>query len=531
MSFPSQSHVTQQEPSKARGSSCNHCRRRKLKCDGKRPICDVCRRSTLPLDDCEYPVGGHSRAHILQEKISILETRLGELETPTPPGSSVQLHNPYSQYSRGNTAPLATPRFKDSRVKKHLVRMMKMTTIERRRLFLDTFLSFAPEVGFFLDPVEFRSSFIDGSACKPLMSAALLLVAYVSREEQRETEYLSSTTESLASNSQFRFSPQNPPALISTIQVYVLLANYLFFKGKTLEGKYYANTALSLILGTGLHRTQHPDQLPPARDVPEWGERINAVWAVLSLNAAWKVAEENSSSACVGWNPSTWKVGVPWPLEIGQYNTISPNYLRGNHADTIQGFLENMEDNGYSTPALYAKACILFERATALYHRNQPNLSLAEAQQFRTSYESVSAVLSRFISKLRGLEPPNSKERAKRMFVIYLLTRVALVQLLYARGAHSQPQILPVLESIVGYIRSSRLDDFGVVDPLVATLLRVVGNVLLELLRASPSSDLSAGFDTIINAMMTLSKGTTGSMMETQASILRERRIAMFRTT
>ncbi|KAF7294639.1 adenylate kinase [Mycena indigotica] len=61
-----------------RGSACLSCRRRKLKCDGTRPICTQCTKMTR---ECEYDDKKQkSRTQKLKEKLSMLEQRLRELE-------------------------------------------------------------------------------------------------------------------------------------------------------------------------------------------------------------------------------------------------------------------------------------------------------------------------------------------------------------------------------------------------------------------------------------------------------------------
>lgn len=63
-----------------RGSACLSCRKRKMKCDGSRPVCQQCSRANRAAD-CEYDDGKtKTRTQILQEKIQRLEARVHELE-------------------------------------------------------------------------------------------------------------------------------------------------------------------------------------------------------------------------------------------------------------------------------------------------------------------------------------------------------------------------------------------------------------------------------------------------------------------
>lgn len=65
-----------------RGSACLSCRKRKMRCDGQRPICGGCARANRSAD-CEYDDGKtKTRTQLLQEKIHRLEHRLQQLEGP-----------------------------------------------------------------------------------------------------------------------------------------------------------------------------------------------------------------------------------------------------------------------------------------------------------------------------------------------------------------------------------------------------------------------------------------------------------------
>ncbi|KAJ7090422.1 hypothetical protein B0H15DRAFT_838560 [Mycena belliarum] len=64
-----------------RGSACLCCRKRKLKCDGTRPVCNQCIKMNRD-EECEYDDKKHkSRTQKLKEKLSLLEQRLRELES------------------------------------------------------------------------------------------------------------------------------------------------------------------------------------------------------------------------------------------------------------------------------------------------------------------------------------------------------------------------------------------------------------------------------------------------------------------
>ncbi|KAI0737938.1 fungal-specific transcription factor domain-containing protein [Daedaleopsis nitida] len=71
-----------------RGMACLCCRKRKMKCDGARPVCAQCSKASRA-DECSYYEKKRtSRTQLLQAKITKLEARLRELEAEHSPDSS-----------------------------------------------------------------------------------------------------------------------------------------------------------------------------------------------------------------------------------------------------------------------------------------------------------------------------------------------------------------------------------------------------------------------------------------------------------
>ncbi|KAJ6500684.1 hypothetical protein C8R45DRAFT_1071233 [Mycena sanguinolenta] len=95
-----------------RGSACLCCRKRKLKCDGTRPVCTQCIKMNRD-EECEYDDKKQkSRTQKLKEKLSVLEQRLRELESgsaATSPSSSDPGSLPVTQHSSPELAALPSP--------------------------------------------------------------------------------------------------------------------------------------------------------------------------------------------------------------------------------------------------------------------------------------------------------------------------------------------------------------------------------------------------------------------------------------
>jgi hypothetical protein len=116
-----------------------------------------------------------------------------------------------------------------------------------------------------------------------------------------------------------------PSHRLHIIQAEVLLSNYFFANQRTLEGGYHANSAYSLAVASGIHnmQTRNPPEskLPPVLDDIEEGERVNACWAIFTLDRGWAGALGfNSNITCtVGGNVV---LTTPMPREIDEYGTV-----------------------------------------------------------------------------------------------------------------------------------------------------------------------------------------------------------------
>ncbi|KAJ3782771.1 hypothetical protein GGU10DRAFT_362771 [Lentinula aff. detonsa] len=123
-------------PYTARGQSCSNCRRRKIKCDGKRPVCSQCLRSPGSSAEhmvCEYAAANRSEIHALEANIRVLQNRI-QLPTPTHPSDN----EPYAEALSGQQ------------------------TVDETMYqpLLEIFLRYARELGFFLHIPRFRDSLL-----------------------------------------------------------------------------------------------------------------------------------------------------------------------------------------------------------------------------------------------------------------------------------------------------------------------------------------------------------------------------------
>ncbi|KAF7305933.1 Zn(2)-C6 fungal-type domain-containing protein [Mycena chlorophos] len=435
-----------------------------MKCDGAQPICGPCRRDNRP-EDCEYTHGQRARAEMLEESITQVEKRIAELQSPrmrpVEDPNRVLLQAPYAggPPTRTNwTAPPEPP----------------MDMVEK---LVDTFLLGASEFGFFLNFSRFRQRAVlhqaTGSPHRPL--PALLTVVYLwglrlSKEpslQAQEQVFLARALEQVASS----LSAPHPDRVLHTLQAQILLAYYFYTSGRFLQGKYHASAAASLALSTGLHVRAASAALGPARTAVEDGERVHAWWAVVVLDATWAVAlEENPNLDLAA------QVDTPWPLEMQLYEKgqFNPSVKTTN---TIRNFIQGIStsDAGTSTPALLAKAAILWQHAYT--HRNAPG-------PVKTALEARIAQFITFLplpTSFQGITP----SMTRMLLVTHSMAHAAAIEL----GGH--PGSARALLGIVAATASP--PPGGAINPIMGTVWRKACRVLMDQMapsRAYQAQDL-----------------------------------------
>ncbi|KAF7293823.1 Zn(2)-Cys(6) binuclear cluster domain-containing protein [Mycena chlorophos] len=352
-----------------RGKACMTCRRRKIKCDGRKPACGQCRRTPGTADDCEYPIEGRSRTQQLEETIKRLHERIGELEAAAEGG--MVLHEPYSDQdepvitlrmdsplsyhedswmgagtrkgksrSHSPTSRVASPHSATSSSSTKVDDPLPEVTIP----LVDTFLTTFSRVGFgfFLSPSTFRRCALYPSQHPHRPSPALFYA--VLTWASHLTNLASHSPSSLipSSNpevflrrtlhhlpSDITTGLTSPRVLLHAIQAEVLLALYYLTLGHPVEGTYHSSAAVSLALSAGLHRlgssplasgsgampfdlTIDPDATAPQ---PTYDERVAGFWTVLALANYWSVVHSPGPAAGATALAGA-DVDTPWPREI-----------------------------------------------------------------------------------------------------------------------------------------------------------------------------------------------------------------------
>ncbi|KAJ7134931.1 Zn(2)-Cys(6) binuclear cluster domain-containing protein [Mycena crocata] len=506
-----------------KGKACFNCRRRKVKCDAKKPICTPCVSFVGGgLHDCEYTEVGLAQSQVLEEQISILETRIQELEQPREMRTSVGLHNPYQPGHHRSSSNSQFDAFPSSQSTSANRNTPNLTPGPRSmglfQALINSFMRHASQIGFFLSPQLFEA-LSSGAAPSQIASPALLDAvclwgSHLSRSENLSAHESNFLSDALRSTAASLSSAHSATAILHTIQAEILLAQYFFRNARILEGKYHASAAVSISLSSGLHKIRSADvrdsakstvdSLSPAASALEEGERINAFWAVLTLNNCWFAADGSPSDVSY----TAHGIDTPWPLDIAAYSEDS-RLLPFQSSATIDNFLANFPDRGTSLPALHAKAAVIFEQASRLaarYTESRNHASLSE------EFGKLDAVIEAFKQIL-----PSHGAQSQISLVIHTLTHVATIQLhnpFCLKSAVSRARAGTAAMAVVALLRQTDVRELRYIDAITGTLWTAACQVLItELSRAQYSSNgtaqnvgqLAEAVDTVLAAMSVFS--------------------------
>ena len=297
---------------------------------------------------------GVSRTKLLEENISILESRIQELESPDTVSRSVKLHALPASGSQTGRIELTMPSAhdvpasasaNDSRVNltsdeiySLWAHSLTISLVHYVTVFhsTDAFLLHASRIGFFLNVGKFVGYVrgpLGASGQRPLLDVLISViclwgsrfssnVAIQARQDQLLGNAVRQVTDALSLvNSEV---PTHD--VISFIQAEVLLSNYFFTYGRLLEGRYYSSAAITLALSYKLNMKPRDagspasptllSALPPPEDPIEVGERVNAFWTAHALYKAWAVALESPSAVWAGEGSFGAQVEISWPLSM-----------------------------------------------------------------------------------------------------------------------------------------------------------------------------------------------------------------------
>ncbi|KAJ3771184.1 Zn(2)-Cys(6) binuclear cluster domain-containing protein [Lentinula raphanica] len=498
-----------------RAKACNHCRKRKTKCDGKRPICTQCHARSKPGMElvCEYPVVGHTRKRTLEESISTLERRIRELERAESDDDAIRLYDP-SNYPSTSSSPFGTSSNSPSSSSSLLLdastpeQSLYATAFQEEiplalgQRLLQAFVPHARAFGFFLNIRRFISTTTlpltlgDYSRpCPGLICVIYLIGLHLSgASEDEESAFLSRALLHVSNV----LSASHPLRLIHGTQAEILLSTYFFRTGRILEGKYHLSAAVSLATCANLHKLRSGSMspfvpnvmgldgpsLPEPKDLIDEGERINAFWTVFTMCNCWGVGVGGFSSMMFESYGS--RIDTPWPLDMEDYEEerLPPNYIG---VSTVRNFLSQaplqpLRVHGMSRMALYAQASLLLERAASLRSTFEKDLHPDEHSRYMKTFTSLDSLIDSFTSSL----PPLSQTYTSSPdFVIiwatHLICRVATIKLheiFASSNAFSRKKVLECAEGCIMLGRGRDLSGIEV-NPIFGLLWKIAGEAII----------------------------------------------------
>ncbi|KAL1737171.1 hypothetical protein EV714DRAFT_241019 [Schizophyllum commune] len=453
------------------------------KCDGGRPICGHCLKTPSGHDDCQYPDDGPSQADMLEAQVAVLEDRLAKLQGP---GEPVTLHNPHHRSAQHATSPSST---REGRA----ATMISEPPPQTARVLLNAFVPYSNQLGFFMDRQRFlaRISNPMGHPDRPtasLLHAIHLWGARFSRggvDGYEERHFLAAALHHLPKDL------ANKRALLDIIQAEVLISFYFLDIGKSVDGPYHSNSAVSLCLGARLNLVHSPDAnaasvVDPGTDA----ERIRAFWTCLVLDNYWSIAHGSPAAL------ESIKIDTPWPEEA---------FMQARHSrDTVTSWLRGSSPGGTSVLSLNAKATILMQRSSAVITRNriEPNS--------RPSNPTVAAELQALDHALQATKAQLLHIDRSRRDALFVVTD-ALICAGHARlhapwiksAKVSSMKCAAAVDSVAKAAHSFRPHEGAWISPIMATLWPLLAELSLKFPEATPDGPFTgrSGAKAILNAM------------------------------
>nr|GAT45826.1 predicted protein [Mycena chlorophos] len=467
----------------------------------------------MSYQDCEYASEGPTNVQRLEHQIAGLQAQIRGLEDPASRPSTPSLRP--SSTLRSYLPPTVAV----SRVSKPF-QAISGPILSR---LVTNFMKHARiQSGLFLD-----AGTRPDAASPALLTTVQLWAIHFSRtqssaptpESEFEAPYLAralaATADALQHLPRRPAAPDQEKVVLQAIQAHVLLANYFFRNVRIVEGRYQLGAAVGLVLAAGLHKLSGD----PAE------ERINAFWTVYVMDCGWTVADGSPSNFPEDIQAA---VDVPWPDDLSQAVSGS---------GTIAGFFSQpsglVSANNSSPAALRSKAAVLFERASALVGRYQPQMSPDDQHNFSLAFTNMDVVIQRLRQTLvtAGTDPDSRMAR--------LFASVAVIQLhtpfAWTPSWESQTSRTRVLEAARSVLATCEQLQPGFENAIVGTLLTITFRVFLAAIafrRSQPTlaaaanaslpteAELRACSEHMLVIMRTLARGC--KLIEAQAMMIEE---------
>ncbi|TDL23572.1 hypothetical protein BD410DRAFT_897602 [Rickenella mellea] len=478
----------------ARGLACISCRRRKIACNGVRPVCGECSRKGYE-EDCEYTDQAEpTRTEMLEETIAILESRIRGLE-----------QGGLESNAQSSAARSGTLEFKNTSLSMGPFSETDDLPPDVSNMLINLFLPHATQLGFAIDIPRFKTSLTFPRTHPHYPHSTILNSIYIwslrlsnspdllPLEHHFLQKALDAVKDAVGSN--------QPKDRIHVIQAEVLLSNYFFVAGRFLEGRYHSSAAASLAMGSGLHRSpfalaveprSHGRSqglvgkvdtftIPPPADNTDAGDRTNVFWSVFNVDQCWSAIM--GERPVISEDPATlgMQIDAPWPSDSGieLRSNVNSTYSR-----TVIGFLSgattSFSESAISTVsslAVRAQTSAIFQFATNSARQSDPR-SPRDVANLRT----ISRNVEFYINALPNLSSLPMEDLPAHI-VARTLGYAALIQLTESaarsdQGAHSLA--LRSARSIVELAELAAASGGIFLDPIVSGIWSLATNVFAQ---------------------------------------------------
>ncbi|KAI0784378.1 hypothetical protein C8Q75DRAFT_810155 [Abortiporus biennis] len=501
-----------------RGSACIDCRRRKLRCDGVKPICGPCLRANRE-SECEYTDGPLiSPTQALEQRVAMLSSRIHELEHPEEKTEGILLHDPHAGGS--GVAP-ESPSHSSSSSGSGSSRSVNIPQLiqapssnQFMSLMTAFFMPHANQLGFFMNKGRFsqalRSPHAQTQLALPLLNILYLWAVHLSNNDSlhaQEPEYVGVTVKSLATALTGTPMTNNPRYILQIVQAQVLMSTYFFSASRFLEGKYHCSAAAALAISLGLHKVRSADattasglltshQPSPPFDPIEEGERVDGFWTISILDKCWAVALGWSRPHIFDDGSNQMQIDTPWPMDSSHYEEGRILTIRGSQ--TVRAFLTGAADLNATLQrpicilTWHAKAATLYEQATRITLEFSPGMANLEAWQ--QQYYTLDSLIDRFKSELPPMSaiPETHKHLMRNLLVVHSIAYASTIQIDIGFGGQNASRNQKSFTAAVAIaLAVSRLDlrNMKFIDPIMAIIWSSACSVIIAsgLLQVAPS--------------------------------------------
>ncbi|KAF8900639.1 hypothetical protein CPB85DRAFT_1256563 [Mucidula mucida] len=247
-----------------------------------------------------FNVGVAKLTQALEEQIAILESRIQQLEDPGNPERGITLTQPYASQVPVGKNSIPSLQILEAHQTQGLPESSSYFSL------IQTALRYSSDIGFFLDISRFYGSFYaQDPGVRPLdalVNSILLWGSHLSDASDTnayESNFLALAVRDAAQG----LASGHPQAVMHCIQAEVLLSHYFHRQSRSLEGKYHACVAASLVLSSHLHKIRSADapsdvtSLSPPLDAVDEGRESMASGRCLGrkslelatrLSSSWK---------------------------------------------------------------------------------------------------------------------------------------------------------------------------------------------------------------------------------------------------